>query len=339
MRLLSLDEADMRRRDFITLIGGAAAWPIVAQAQSPQSVRRIGVIMGLPESDRQGQACLQAFRLSLESRGWVVGRNIQIDDRWAEGDPGKARSYAMELIRLAPSVIVTHTNQVTEIVRRETDSIPIVFASLGDPVGSGLVASLNRPGGNVTGFPVFVNEMGSKWLELLREIAPQVNRVGFLFHPDAAPHIGLLKAAEAAAPSLNFRIIPIPIRDAVEIERGIPAAAINREIGGLLTASHAVTYSNRNLIIDLAARHRLPTIFGDRLFSASGGLLSYGSNIPELFRGAASYVDLILKGAKPGGLPVQMPTKFELVINLKTAKALGLTIPPTLLIRADEVIE
>ena len=328
----------MRRREFIMLIGGAAAWPLVAQAQQSTSIPRIVVLMGYPEGDVYGQAYVLAMRQKLESLGWVEGRNIRINYRWAGGDPEKTRTFARELIGMTPSVIVTSTNQVTEIVRRETQSIPIVFASLGDPVGSGLVASLSRPGGNVTGFPAFVDVMGSKWLQLSREIAPRMERVGFIFHPDAVPHVGLVGAAQAAAPSLNLKLIPLPIHDANEIGAAIKGFA-SEASGGLIAATHAVTLSNRDLIISLAASNRLPTVFGEPIFTESGGLVSYGSDIADMFRGAASYVDRILKGAKPAELPVQLPTKFNLVINLKTAKTLDLTIAPTLLDRADQVIE
>ena len=328
----------MRRREFILLVGGAAVWPLAARAQQSGSVRRIAVIMGFPESDPYGQRYVLALRQKLESLGWVENRNIRIDYRWAGGDPEKARTFARELIGMAPSVIVTSTNQVTETVRRETASIPIVFASLGDPVGSGLVASLARPGGNVTGFPAFVETMGNKWLELIREIAPRVERVGFIFHPDVAPHRGLLHSAQSAAPSMNIKLLPLPVHDASEITAAITSFGSEAD-GGLIVAGHAVMFSNRDLIISLAASHRLPTVFGEPIWAQSGGLLSYGSDQVEYFRGAASYVDLILKGANPAELPVQLPTKFNLIINLKTAKALGLTVPPTLLSRADEVIE
>jgi putative ABC transport system substrate-binding protein len=239
---------------------------------------------------------------------------------------------------MTPRVIVTSTNQVTETVRQETQSIPIVFASLGDPVGSGLVASLARPGGNVTGFPVFVDTMGSKWLELLREVAPHVQRVGFVFHPNAVPNVGLFRAAQSSAPSLNLKLIPLPVHDATEINAAITTFA-SAKLGGLVVATHAVTLSNRDLLIGLAVSNGLPTVFGDLVFAESGGLLSYGSDITSLFEGAASYVDLILKGAKPAELPVQLPTKFDLVINLKTARALGLIIPPTLLATATWLIK
>jgi len=243
-----------------------------------------------------------------------------------------------ELIGMAPSVIVTSTNQATEIVRQETQTIPIVFASLGDPEGSGLVASLNRPGGNVTGFPTFVGDMGGKWLELMKEIAPRVANFGFIYVPEAVPHLGLLRAAQSAAPLLNMKLFPFPVHNASEITAAITEFAKEAD-GGLTAAGHAVTYSNRDLVIGLAASHRLPTVFGEPIWAESGGLLSYGTDQVELFRGAATYVDRILKGARTAELPVQLPTKFDLVINLKTAKAIGLTVPPTLLVRATKVIE
>jgi len=304
----------MRRREILIVLMGATAtsWASASHAQQSISRPRIGVLMGFPEGDARGQAYVLAMRQKLESLGWVEGRNIQIDYRWAGGDREKARVLAKELIGMTPRVIVTSTNQVTETVRQETQSIPIVFASLGDPVGSGLVASLARPGGNVTGFPVFVDSMGSKWLELLREIAPRVERVGFVFNPEAVPNVGLLRAAQSAAPSLNLKLIPLPVHDATEIKAAIAEFASGVK-GGLVVATHAVTLSNRDLLIGLATSNQLPTIFGDLVFAESGGLLSYGSDIAALFQGAASYVDLILKGAKPAELPVQLPTKFELI--------------------------
>jgi putative ABC transport system substrate-binding protein len=329
----------MRRRDFIRSIAGiATAWPCAALAQQARLMRRIAVLMGFPEGDPHAQSYVLAMRQKLESLGWAEGRTVQIDSRWAGGDPEKTRAFAKELIAMAPSVIVTSTNQATEIMRQETQTIPIVFASLGDPVGSGLVASLNRPGGNVTGFPAFVDTMSGKWLELLTEIVPRVERVGFVFHPDVAPHRGLLRAAQATAPALNVTLLPFPVRDASEIAAAVAAFASGGN-GGLAVASHAATFSNRDLLIGLAAKHRLATIFGEPIWTESGSLLSYGSDQVEMFQGAASYVDLILKGAKPADMPVQLPTKFNLSINLKTAQAIGITIPAALLVRADRVIE
>ena len=329
----------MKRRAFITLLGGAAAaWPLAARAQKPERMRRIGVLMGYPKGDLQAQANVTALQQGLQSLGWIEGRNVRIDYRWAGGDPEKARAFAKELIAMTPDVIVPSTNQVTEILRQETRSIPIVFVFVGDPVGSGFVASLGRPGGNITGFANFENSIGGKWLELFREVAPNARRVGFIYNPDAPPNVGFFRAAEAAAPSLAIRVIPLPVRNAIEIERGITQIAAEPD-GGLIVAPHAVTLGSRDLIAGLAARHQLPAVYSDRYFAESGGLLSFGNNTANLFQRAATYINRILKGAKPADLPVQLPTKFELVINLKAAKAFGLTVPPSLLGRADEVIE
>ena len=329
---------DLRRREFITLLGGAAAWPISAGAQQPERVRRIGVLMGYPEGDPQAQANVTALRQGLREVGWTEGRNVQIDYRWAGGDPDKARTFAKELIGMTPDVIVPSTNQVTRIVQQETRTIPVVFAFVGDPVGSGFVTSLARPGRNLTGFANFENSIGGKWLELFKEIAPRTGRAGFIFNPDAAPNVGFFHAAETAAVPLAIKLTGLPVRDAIDIEEGVMTLAAVPDCG-LIVAPHAVTLGNRKLIIELASHHRLPAIYSDRYFAESGGLLSFGNNTADLFRRAASYIDLILKGAKPADLPVQLPTKFEVVINLKTAKALGLEVPPTLLARADEVIE
>jgi putative ABC transport system substrate-binding protein len=330
----------MRRRDFIGIgiLGGVAALPLTALAQPSGAVRRIAVFMGFPEGDSQAQSYVAAMRQKLESLGWVESRNLQVTYRWAGGDPERTQAFAKEIVGLSPSVIVTSTNQVTEIMRRETKTIPIVFASLGDPIGSGLIASMNRPGGNVTGFPAFVDTMGGKWVELTREIAPGTTRVGFLHHPGVAPHRGLLRAAQAAAPSLDMEIVPMAVQDVGEIRSAIADFA-SAGRGALVTASHAVTYSNRNVIIDMAADHRLPTLFGEPIWIESGGLFAYGSDMLEMFLGAATYVDRVLKGSNPADMPIQLPTKFNLIINLKTAKAIGLTVPETLLARADRLIE
>ena len=328
----------MRRREFITLLGGAATWPLAVHAQQPERMRRIGVLMGYPEGDPQAQANVTALRQGLHDLGWLEGSNVQIDYRWAGGDPDKARTFAKELIGMTPDVMVPSTNQVTRILQQETRTIPIVFAFVGDPVGSGFVASLARPGRNLTGFANFENSIGGKWLELLKEIAPRAGRAGFIFNPDAAPNVGFFHAAQAAAAPLAIKLTGLPVRDAIDIEEGVSAFATEPDCG-LVVAPHAVTLGNRKLIIELAARHRLTSIYSDRYFAESGGLLSFGNNTAGLFRRAASYVDLILKGAKPADLPVQLPTKFELVINLRTAKAMGLTIPESFLARADEVIE
>jgi putative tryptophan/tyrosine transport system substrate-binding protein len=329
----------VKRRQFITLLGGAAAaWPLAARAQQPDRMRRIGVLMGYPEGDPQAQANVTALRQGLQNLGWTEGRNVQIDYRWAGGDPDKARTFARELIGLMPDVIVPSTNQVTRILQQETRTVPIVFAFVGDPVGSGFVASLARPGKNITGFANFENSIGSKWVELFKEIAPRSERVGFVFNPDAAPNVGFFHAAESAAPSLAIKLAALAVRDATDIEQDITAFA-SEPGGGLIVAPHAVTLGNRKLIIELAVRHRLPAVYSDRYFAESGGLVSFGNNTADLFRRAASYIDLIFKGAKPADLPVQLPTKFELVVNLKTAKTLGLIISESFLTRADEVIE
>ena len=329
----------MKRREFISLLGGAAAaWPLAARAQQSERVRRIGVLMGYPEGDPQAQANVTALRRGLQNLGWIEGRNVQIDYRWAGGDPDKARAFARELIGLMPDVIVPSTNQVTRILQQETRTVPIVFAFVGDPVGSGFVANLARPGKNITGFANFENSIGSKWVELFKEVAPRGERVGFVFNPDAAPNVGFFHAAESAAPSLAIKLAALAVRDATDIEQDITAFASEPD-GGLIVAPHAVTLGNRKLIIELAVRHRLPAVYSDRYFAESGGLVSFGNNTADLFRRAASYIDLIFKGAKPADLPVQLPTKFELVVNLKTAKTLGLIIPESFLTRADEVIE
>jgi putative ABC transport system substrate-binding protein len=329
----------VKRREFITLLGGAAAaWPVVARAQQTERMRRIGVLMGYPEGDPQAQANVTALRRGLQNLGWIEGRNVQIDYRWAGGDPDKARTFATELIGMTPDVIVPSTNQVTRILQQETRTIPIVFVFVGDPVGSGFVVSLARPGRNITGFANFENSIGGKWVELFKQIAPRAERVGFVFNPDAAPNVGFFHAAESAAPSLEIKLAALAVRDATDIEQDIIAFA-SQPNGGLIVAPHAVTLGNRKLIIELAVRHRLPAVYSDRYFAESGGLVSFGNNTADLFRRAASYIDLIFKGAKPADLPVQLPIKFELVVNLKTAKALGIEIPPTLLAFADEVIE
>ena len=329
----------MKRRQFITVLGGAAiAWPLAARAQQRERMRRVGVLMGYPEGDPQAQANVTALRQGLKNLGWIEGRNVQIDYRWAGADPDKARAFARELVRLAPDVIVPSTNQVTRIVQQETRTIPVVFAFIGDPVGSGFVASLSTSRQEHHWFANFENSIGSKWLELLKEIAPQAKRAGFIFNPDAAPNVGFFHAAESAAEPLAIGLAAIAVRDANDIEQDVTAFASEPD-GGLIVAPHAVTLGNRKLIIELAARHRLPAVYSDRYFAESGGLLSFGNNTADLFRRAASYIDLIFKGAKPADLPVQLPTKFELIVNLKTAKSLGLTIPESFLSRADQVIE
>jgi ABC-type uncharacterized transport system substrate-binding protein len=329
----------MRRREFIGLLGGAAAaWPLATGAKQAERMRRISVLMGYPEGDPQAQANVTALLQGLQSLGWIEGRNVQIDYRWAGGDPDKARAFARELIATTPDVMVPSTNQVTRIVQQETQTIPIVFAFVGDPVGSGFAASLAHPGKNITGFANFENSIGGKWVELFKEIAPRAGRVGFVFNPDAAPNVGFFHAAEAAAPSLAIKLAALAVRDASDIEQHIAAFASEPD-GGLIVAPHAVTLGNRKLLIELAARYRLPAVYSDRYFAESGGLVSFGNNSADLFRRAATYIDLILKGENPADLPVQLPTKFELIVNLKAAEMLGLTIPESFLIRADAVLE
>jgi putative ABC transport system substrate-binding protein len=327
----------MRRREFIAAVA-ASALPLAARAQQSGPIGRIGVLMGFPEGDKQAQSYVAAFRQKLAGLGWVESRNIQTVYRWGGGDPEKTRAFAKEIVGMSPSVIFTSTNQATETMRQETQTIPIVFASLGDPVGSGLVASMNRPGGNVTGFPAFVESMGGKWLELMKEVAPRATRIGFIYLPGVAPHRGLVRAAQAAAPPLQIDLLLLPVHNADEITAAITTFA-SGGYGALVTGSHAVTFSNRDLLIRLAVQHRLPSLFAEPLFAESGALLSYGTDQAEMFLGAASYVDQILRGSKPAEMPVQMPTKYNFIINLKTAEAIGLTIPPTMLARADRVIE
>jgi putative tryptophan/tyrosine transport system substrate-binding protein len=328
----------MNRRNVITLIGGAAAWPLAARAQQPERMRRVGLLMGYPEGDAEGQANLAAFRRGLQELGWSEGRNIQIVTRWAGADADKAKTFAKELVGMTPDVIVPNTNLMMAILQPETRTIPIVFVFVGDPVGSGYVASLARPGGNVTGFSALDTAIGGKWLELLKEMAPHVTRVAVILHPETPPNVGFWHSAEAAAPSLGVKVVALGVHSAPEIEGTVTAFAAGSN-GGLIIAPHAVTLVYRDLIIGLAARYRLPAVYGFRIFATSGGLLSYGTNPSDQFRRGASYVDRILKGEKPADLPVQNPTKYELVINLKTAKGLGLDVPFQLQQLADEVIE
>jgi putative ABC transport system substrate-binding protein len=326
------------RREFITLLGGAAAWPLAVRAQQAERMRRVGLLMGYPEGDAEGQANLAAFRRGLQELGWTEGRNIRIDVRWGAADPDKARTLAKELVGMAPDVIVPNTNLMMAILQPETRTIPIVFVFVGDPVGSGYVTNLARPGGNVTGFSALDIAIGGKWLELLKEMAPHVTRVAVVLHPETPPNVGFWHAAEAAAPALGVKVVALGVHSAAEIEGTVTQFA-REPNGGLIIAPHAVTLTYRDLIIGLAARHRLPAVYGFRVFATSGGLLSYGTKPSDQFRLGASYVDRILKGEKPGDLPVQNPTKYELVINLKTAKALGVDVPLRLQQLADEVIE
>ena len=330
----------MRRREFITLVGGVAttAWPLAVRGQQSNRMRRVGLLMGYLEGDADGQTNLAAFRQGLQALGWIEDRNIQIDVRWGGADPDKARTLARELVAMAPDVIVPNTNLMMAILQKETHTLPIVFVFVGDPVASGYVTNLARPGGNTTGFSALDSAIGGKWLELLKEIAPHVTRVAVILHPETPPNVGFLRAAEAAAPSFGVKVIALGAHSAAEIEDPVTKFAAEAN-GGLIIAPHAVTLVNRNVIIGLAARYRLPAVYGFRIFATSGGLLSYGTNPRDQFRRGASYVDRILKGEKPGDLPVQNPIEYQLVINLKTAKALGLDVPPLLQQRADELLE
>ena len=327
----------MRRRDFITLLGGAAAWPLAARAQQAERIRRIGVLMNVEADEPVGQPRIAAFVEGLQQLGWTDGRNVRIDTRWPGGDPDRVRKYAAELVGLAPNVILASASPSVAALQRVTRSVPIVFANVIDPVGAGFVASLARPGGNTTGFSSFEYSISGKWLELLKEIAPNVIRAAVVRDPALAAGIGQFAAIQAMAPP-SFELTLIDMRDPGEIERAITAFARERNGGLIVTASSlAVTY--RDLIISLARRYSLPNVYGFRYYPASGGLASYGPDVVDPYRRAAGYVDRILKGEKPADLPVQAPTKYELVINLKTAKALGLTVPESVLARADEVIE
>ena len=328
----------MKRRKFITLLGGTViAWPPAARAQG-ERVRRIGVLMNLAADDAEGQARLAAFLQGLQEAGWAVGRNVRIDLRWGAGDADRFRKQAAELVALAPDVILASSLPVVGPLLHETRTVPIVFVQVVDAVGSGLVASLARPGGNATGFTSFEYGMSGKWVELLKEIAPGVTRVAVLRDTGSSSGFGQLGAIQSAASSFGMELTPVGVSDAGEIERGVSAFA-RAANGGVIVTGSTPAIVHRELIITLAARHRLPAVYGLRPFVTSGGLISYAPDSINPYRRAASYVDRILKGEKPADLPVQSPTKYDLVINLKTAKALGLTVPPSLLARADEVIE
>jgi putative ABC transport system substrate-binding protein len=333
----------MNRRKFITLLGGAAAWPLAALAQQPDRMRRIGVLIGFDESDSEGQARLAAFQQGLQALGWTDGGNLRIDYRRFAGDRDRIRAAAAELVGLMPDVIIAYAPPAVAALRRETRSIPIVFTQVSNPLGAGFVANMARPSGNITGFTSFELTMGGKWLEALKEIAPGVTRSVVILNPDNLAAGGFLGAIEAAAPSLGVQVAPIALRDASDPERAVmerAVAAFAREPnGGMIVLPDFATTTLRQSIVALAARNRLPTVYPFRYFAASGGLMSYGVDQIEQSRQAASYVDRILKGAKPGDLPVQAPTKYETIINLKTAKALALTIPDKLLALANEVIE
>jgi putative ABC transport system substrate-binding protein len=328
----------MRRREFIILLGGGAtvAWPPVARAQQGGGMRRIGVLMLYPENDVEGQLRATAFRQGLEKLGWAVGRNVQIDFHWGLGDNDWIRSAAAQLLALEPDVILANGDPAARTMQQSSRTVPVIFISGSDPVADGLVLSLAHPDGNLTGFCVFEPSLGAKLLELLKEIAPHVARVAILLNPDHNRQVSA--SAVAAAPRFSVEVVTAPLRDANEIEAAM--AQWGREPNcGLIVLPDPAINAHRSLMIELAARHRLPAIYAQRAVTAEGGLMSYGVYLPDLFRQAAAYADRILKGDKPADLPVQTPTKYELVINLKTAKALGLTVPNTLLVSADEVIE
>jgi putative ABC transport system substrate-binding protein len=330
----------LKRRDFIALLGGAAAWPLAARAQPPGPMRRIGVLMGYPESDREARARFTAFREGLQKLGWAEGRNIRIDMRWGTpGDMAAIQRLAKELVALQPDLILSHVTPTTAALLQETRTIPIIFANVSDPVGSGFVASFARPGGNVTGFTNIEPTMAGKSLELLKEIAPRVNRVSFLFNPVTAPYAEYyLNPFKAAAASFAVEAIAAPVRDTSGLETTIAEQA-RAPNGGLIIITDSFMTAHRAEITSLVARYRLPAVYAYRAFVELGGLLSYGNDVLDSFQRAAGYADRILKGATPSELPVQAPVKFELVINMKTAKALGLDVPLHLQQRADEVIE
>src|SRR5262245_3946181 len=329
----------IRRREFITLLGSAAAtWPVAVQAQQPARMRRIGVLTPFTADDAEGHARLTAFAQGLQQLGWTVGQNIRIDYRWGDGKPDTMRKFADELVLLAPDVLLANSSAAVSPMLQATRIVPIVFAAVADPVGAGYVESLARPGGNATGFTAFEYSVAGKWLELLKEIATRITRAGVLRDSAIAAGPGFLGALQAPASLLGMELRPIDVRDSGEIERSVTAFAQSPNGGLIVTGSPAAT-ARRDLLRALAERHLLPAVYSVRPYVAAGGLICYGTDFLDQFRRAASYVDRILKGEKPADMPVVQPTKFELVINLKTAKALGLEVPPTLLARADEVIE
>jgi putative ABC transport system substrate-binding protein len=341
---LDVGAIGLRRRTFLTLLGGAAAapamlWPLAARSQQRERMRRIGVLTGgPPPTDPDAQANIAAFLQGLAQLGWTDGRNVRIDYRWGLGDAANIRKYAMELLALAPDVILSTGTTSLAALLQATHTVPIVFVNVADPVGAGFVDSLAQPGGNATGFMQFEYDLSGKWLELLKQIAPGVTRAAVLRDPAITSGIGQFAVIQSVAPSFGVEVRPVNVRDAGEIERAVAAFARSSN-GGLIVTASALAARHRELIIALAARHKLPAVYFRRYYVTSGGLVSYGYDLVDRYRRAAGYVDRILKGEKPADLPVQAPTKYELVINLKTAKALGLAVPATVLARADEVIE
>ncbi|MGE0775318.1 MAG: ABC transporter substrate-binding protein [Sphingomonadaceae bacterium] len=327
------------RRQFISLLGGAAAaWPVEARGQQAERMRRVGVLLPAAADDAEFQTRVAAFHQGLQQSGWTIGRNVRIDTRWATSNATEIRRHAAELAALAPDVILAHGSSTVGPLLQATRTLPIVFPVLADPVALGFVDSLARPGGNATGFMTTEHSMGGKWLELLKQIAPSVTRAAVFRDPTTPSGIGQFGAIQAVAPSLRVEVNPLNMRDAPEIEHAVAAFA-RAPNGGLIVTAGGSGIFHRDLIVTLAARHKLPAVYFERLFVTAGGLISYGIDQIDQYRRAASYVDRILKGEKPGDLPVQAPVKYELVINLKTAKALGLDVPPGVLVRADEVIE
>jgi putative ABC transport system substrate-binding protein len=335
--MLALGDA-MRRRDFITLVGSAALMPLTGHAQQTEGKRRIGVLMAISADDPEGETRITAFRQGLQKLGWAEGRNVQVDTRWTAGNIDLDRKFAAELVALAPDVLLATASQTVAALQAATRSIPIVFAHAVDPVGAGFVDSLARPGGNATGFVLYEYGISAKWLELLKEIAPSVTRVAVLRDPAIAAGTGQFGAIQSVAPSFGVELTPVNVGDPDGIERAVSEFA-RLPNGGLIVTASPLALGHRNLIVTLAARHKLCAIYNLRSFVTAGGLISYGTDIPDLLRRAAGYVDRILKGEKPADLPVQAPTKFEMVVNMKTAKALGVTLPLPLLARADELIE
>jgi putative tryptophan/tyrosine transport system substrate-binding protein len=329
----------LKRRAFIAMLGGAAAaWPLAVRAQQSKRMRRVGALLPYAANDPQAQTRNAAFLQGLQQLGWTVGTNVQIDYRWAAGNEDDTRKYAAELVALAPDVIFASGSAAVGPLHRATRTVPIVFAIVPDPVGAGFVDSLARPGGNITGFTPYEYGIGAKWLEVLKQVAPSVTRAAVLRDPAITAGIGLWGAIQSVSPSFGVELRPVDVRDAGEIERAVSSFARSPN-GGLILTGSALAIVHRDLIIALAARHRLPAVYYERYFAAAGGLISYGSDSAEQLRLAAGYVDRILRGEKPADLPVQAPTKYELVINLKTARALGIDVSPMLLARADEVIE
>jgi putative ABC transport system substrate-binding protein len=329
---------EIKRREFITFLGGAAAWPLAARAQQGDRVRRIGALMGFDENDPVWKPYLSVFIQALADLGWTVGRNMRMDLRWGAGDINRIRALAQELVGLQPDILVTNTTPATAALQRVTRTVPIVFANVAEPVASGIVARLDRPSGNITGFATWEASMGGKWLELLSEIAPGLKRAAIMFNPDTAPVSSFMSSFETAARSLKVTPITTPVHSDVEIETAI--IALGREPGGgVVLIPDAFMNVHRASFISAAARNNVPAVYASSATARDGGLLSYGPDQVDIFRRAASYVDRILRGAKPGDLPVQLPTKFEMAVNLRTAKALGLAVPPSILLRATEVIE